>query len=103
MTSQHSLDASRSFAVPRPGGELLVHDLSGPQAAEGSDAPLIVLVHGITANGLSWLTLARALASSPTTAGCRVWAPDLRGRAGSRGLPSPYGLASHVADLAALA
>lgn len=93
--------ADRSFTIARPGGELLVHDLSGPQA--GDDAPLIVLVHGITANGLAWLSTGRALAHSPATSPSRIWAPDLRGRAGSRSLPGPYGLIAHVRDLAALA
>ncbi len=99
--SSPSQDATRTFTIARPGGELLVRDLSGPHAT--SDAPLIVLVHGITANGVMWRPVARALAESATTAGSRIWAPDLRGRAGSRALPGPYGLAAHVSDLAALA
>lgn len=100
MTAHDTAADESTFDLARPDGTLRVHDLSGPQA--GPDAPLLVLVHGITANGMSWLTLARALAARPETAGCRIWAPDLRGRAGSRELPGPYGLAAHVADLAAL-
>lgn len=101
MTSDEAADApERSFVVSRPGGDLRVHDLSGPQADES--APLIVLVHGITGNGRAWLTAARALARTPAIARSRIWAPDLRGRAQSRELPGPYGLDAHVADLEAV-
>lgn len=101
MTSpSDSSPVTPTFTVSRPGGELAVHDFSGPDAGDG---PLVLLVHGITANALSWSRTAAALREAPATAGCRIWAPDLRGRAGSRGLPAPYGLAEHVADLVALA
>ncbi|GAB94744.1 pimeloyl-ACP methyl ester carboxylesterase [Kineosphaera limosa] len=99
-----SASAAPQFTIAVEGGDLTVHDLSGPEA--GADAPLVVLVHGITANGLSWGSTAAALADDPATSRCRVWAPDLRGRAGSRGVGSDgdqYGLAAHVADLVALA
>lgn len=93
--------AAPNFTVPVTGGDLLVHDLSGPGVEPG--APLVVLVHGITANGLSWLQTAAELSGHPATGGCRIWAPDLRGRAGSRQVGEPYGLAAHVADLVAIA
>ncbi len=91
--------APTTFTVPVTGGDLLVHDLSGPDAS--ADAPLVVLVHGITANGLSWLETAHSLSQAMT--GSRIWAPDLRGRAGSRDVSGPYGLAAHVQDLVAIA
>lgn len=91
--------APTTFTVPVTGGDLLVHDLSGPDAS--ADAPLVVLVHGITANGLSWLETAHSLSHAMT--GSRIWAPDLRGRAGSRDVSGPYGLAAHVQDLVAIA
>lgn len=60
-------------------------------------APTVVALHGITANALSWGTVARQLAYRVT-----LVAPDLRGRAGSSGLPGPYGIAAHADDIAAL-
>jgi pimeloyl-ACP methyl ester carboxylesterase len=59
--------------------------------------PVIVAAHGITANGLSWGPVAEALAGRAT-----LVAPDLRGRAGSRDEPGPYGLERHADDLIAL-
>lgn len=61
------------------------------------DAPVVVALHGITANALSWGPVARLLAGRVT-----LVAPDLRGRAGSSGLPGPYGIAAHADDIAAL-
>jgi pimeloyl-ACP methyl ester carboxylesterase len=52
-----------------------------------ADAPAVIAAHGITANALSWAAVARELAGS-----VRLIAPDLRGRAGSAGLPEPYGM-----------
>nr|WP_246406704.1 alpha/beta fold hydrolase [Modestobacter versicolor] len=66
-------------------------------AADAPAAPLVVLVHGITGNAMAWAPIAAALAG-----GCEVVAPDLRGRARSAGLPGPYGLSAHAADLTAL-
>ncbi|MFJ7252361.1 alpha/beta hydrolase [Streptomyces sp. NPDC098085] len=80
--------------VPVPGGELAV--LRWP--AREPDAPVVVAVHGITANALSWGTVARLLDGRLT-----LIAPDLRGRAGSSALPGPYGIAGHADDVAALA
>ncbi|HYO18179.1 MAG TPA: alpha/beta fold hydrolase, partial [Dermatophilaceae bacterium] len=59
-------------------------------------APTVLAVHGITASHLAWAPIARAC---PTA---RVIAPDLRGRGRSAGLPGPYGMAHHAADLEAV-
>lgn len=61
------------------------------QRDSGPDAPIVVAIHGITANGLSFAQLA---ASVP-----RLWAPDLRGRADARDLPGPWGLPVHADDV----
>lgn len=66
-------------------------------SAAEADAPVVLALHGITANGLSWARVAHHLAGRVT-----LVAPDLRGRAGSRDLGGPYGLPAHVADVAAL-
>ncbi|WP_406149523.1 alpha/beta fold hydrolase [Streptomyces sp. NBC_01012] len=80
--------------VPVTGGELAV--LRWP--ADSPGAPVVVALHGITANALSWGAVAGALAGRAT-----LIAPDLRGRAGSAGLPGPYGITAHADDVAALA
>jgi pimeloyl-ACP methyl ester carboxylesterase len=56
----------------------------------------LLAVHGITANGMSWDAVAAHLP------GCRILAPDLRGRGRSNRLDAPYGLRRHAADLALL-
>lgn len=58
--------------------------------------PEILAIHGITAHGGSWAAVSALLPEH------RVIAPDLRGRAGSRDLPGPFGLRRHADDLAAL-
>ncbi|MFJ5837109.1 alpha/beta hydrolase [Streptomyces shenzhenensis] len=80
--------------VPVPGGDLAVLRW----AAADPGAPTVLALHGITANGLSWGPVARRLAGRAT-----LVAPDLRGRAGSRDLPGPYGIAVHADDAAATA
>src|SRR4051794_5159160 len=75
---------------PLHGGDLVV--LRWPSARP--DAPLAVLVHGITANALSWARVGPALAEE-----FEVVAPDLRGRARSAGLPGPYGIERHAEDV----
>jgi pimeloyl-ACP methyl ester carboxylesterase len=65
--------------------------------AERASAPLMLAVHGITANSRAWLPVARALDGRAS-----VVAVDLRGRAASNGLPGPYGMAAHVNDLIAV-
>ena len=77
--------------IPVAGGTLRA--LSWP-----GDGPTVIAVHGITANGLSWAAVARALAGR-----VRLVAPDLRGRAGSAKLPGPYGMGAHAADMIAVA
>ena len=81
------------IAVPVRGGDLAV--LHWP--AEQPGAPVVVLVHGITGNGLSWARVAGALGTD-----IEVFAPDLRGRAASAGLPGPYGMRAHAEDVVAL-
>jgi pimeloyl-ACP methyl ester carboxylesterase len=81
------------IAVPVRGGDLAVLRW----AADAPDAPTIVLVHGITGNGLSWARVAQALAGDH-----QVLAPDLRGRAGSAELPGPYGIEGHAEDVLAV-
>ncbi|MEV7601009.1 alpha/beta hydrolase [Kitasatospora sp. NPDC089797] len=81
------------LTVPVPGGDLAV--LRWP--ADRPEAPTVVAVHGITANGLAWYEVARRLAGRAT-----LLAPDLRGRGASRALAGPYGLARHADDVAAL-
>ncbi|GAA0492623.1 hypothetical protein Ade02nite_69330 [Paractinoplanes deccanensis] len=79
------------FDVPVPGGLLRVCRWPG-------DGPVVLAAHGITANALSFARVAEALAGR-----VQLVAPDLRGRARSNGLPGPYGMAAHVADLIAVA
>lgn len=75
------------------GGRLAAFHLGAGRAS----APLVLAVHGITANSHAWLPVARALDGQ-----ARVLAPDLRGRGLSNGLPPPYGAAAHAADLLAV-
>ncbi|MFF5272678.1 alpha/beta fold hydrolase [Streptomyces sp. NPDC000133] len=79
--------------VPVAGGELAA--LRWPAGEPG--APVVVALHGITANALSWGRVAGTLAGRVT-----LIAPDLRGRGASAGLPGPYGIAAHTDDVAAL-
>ena len=71
--------ATPSLTVPVAGGDLLVHDLSGPGTDPG--APLVVLIHGITSSGEAWSAVLDALgdAFTPVTV-------DLRGH-GASGRP----------------
>ena len=66
-----------------------------PQAP---DAPVVVALHGITANALSWARVAHHLRGRVT-----LVAPEFRGRAGSADAPGPYGIPVHADDVAALA
>lgn len=74
------------------GGELNVGVRQGRQGE-----PVVVLVHGITANHVSWGLVADELGDDAT-----IYAPDLRGRAGSGALPGPYGIANHAHDIVAI-
>ncbi|MEE1929728.1 alpha/beta fold hydrolase [Streptomyces sp. TRM 70351] len=85
--------------VPVRGGGLAVtHWPAAPQAPAVPGAPVpgtpVIALHGITANGLTFAAVADALGREAP-----LYAPDLRGRAGSAHLPGPYGLAAHVADV----
>jgi pimeloyl-ACP methyl ester carboxylesterase len=77
--------------IPVAGGALRVCRWAGT-------GPTVIAAHGITANALSWVPVADALAGRAT-----LIAADLRGRAGSAALPGPYGLARHADDLIAVA
>ncbi|MCY1144676.1 alpha/beta hydrolase [Actinoplanes sp. Pm04-4] len=79
------------FDVAVEGGQLRVCQWPG-------DGPVVLAAHGITANALAFTRLARELGGR-----VRLVAPDLRGRARSNALPGPYGMASHAADLIAVA
>ncbi|BFV59147.1 hypothetical protein KCMC57_up42510 [Kitasatospora sp. CMC57] len=81
------------LTVPVPGGELAV--LRWPATEPG--APTVLALHGIAANALAWSEVARHLAGRAT-----LIAPDLRGRAASRTVAGPYGLARHADDMAVL-
>ncbi|HUR77596.1 MAG TPA: alpha/beta hydrolase [Acidimicrobiales bacterium] len=79
-------------SVPVDGGVLNVGRHLGKPGA-----PTAVLIHGITANHLTWSMVADELGDDAT-----LLAPDLRGRAGSASLPAPYGMRQHAEDVAAI-
>ena len=79
--------------VPVRGGDLAVLRW----AADAPDAPVVVLVHGITGNAMAWARVAAALGGDHT-----VLALDLRGRALSAALPGPYGIERHAEDVLAV-
>ncbi len=90
-----------AFTVQVETGTLAVHDLI-PGAAR-HDVPVVLALHGITANGLAWQALADELVRRHGVGTVRLLAPDLRGRAASRDVPGPYGLAVHAQDTLAIA
>lgn len=59
--------------------------------------PIVVAVHGITANAWSWAGVARHLDGD-----IGLVAVDLRGRGLSHEAPAPFGLRSHADDVAAV-
>jgi lipase len=83
-----------SLEVPVSGGTLAA-ELSGPPPREAE--AVVVLVHGITANLAAWGLVQARLPQLVS-----VVAVDLRGRAGSAGLPGPWGMQSHADDLLAV-
>jgi len=95
------MSTAPNFVIEQPVGSLAVHDLTVGAAREG--APVVVAVHGITANGLSWRRVADEVDRRHGAGAVRFLAPDLRGRGGSRQVPGPYGLATHVEDLTSIA
>lgn len=76
--------------VPVTGGTLRV-------ATWGTTGPVILCVHGITANHTEFHALVEQLGPS-----YRVVAPDLRGRGRSNAINGPWGMAAHAADLVAV-
>ena len=84
------------YDVAVAGGGLRVAR-SGPPVADADS--VVLAAHGVTASHLAWRAVARELAAEPRTC---LLAPDLRGRGHSAGLPGPYGLSAHVADLMAV-
>jgi pimeloyl-ACP methyl ester carboxylesterase len=62
-----------------------------------SDAPVILAIHGITANAHALKRLADTLGEFAT-----VVAPDLRGRGLSSDMPGPFGIARHADDMLGL-
>lgn len=94
---QHS---TPGFRIELPEGRLDIHDLTVGEA--DSSAPVVVAVHGITSNGLSWQCVADELYRRRGPGSVRLLAPDLRGRGDSRDAPGPYGLATHASDLVAI-
>jgi pimeloyl-ACP methyl ester carboxylesterase len=81
------------LGVDVAGGRLAVFGLG----VERPMAPIVIAVHGITANSRAWLAVARALDGR-----ANLVAPDLRGRGASNALPPPFGMAGHTADVLAL-
>jgi lipase len=80
----------RTVDVPVEGGTLRV-------AVWGTSGPVVLCVHGITANHVEFQLLAEQLGRTH-----RVVAPDLRGRGRSNAITGPYGMAAHAADLVAV-
>ena len=84
-----TLTTPEMLSVPVRGGELAV--------ARWGDGPVVLALHGITANYVSWTYVAEALGHDVT-----LVAPDLRGRGESADLPGPWGLGTHVEDVVAI-
>jgi lipase len=82
----------RIYDVPTSGGTLRV----GEWGPDDPAAPTVIAVHGITSSHLAWSVIAKAMPA------VRLVAADLRGRGRSAGLPGPYGMARHAADLEAV-
>jgi lipase len=95
MTGGSSPPFHTELAVPVAGGFLTVA-VAGPK--EPDAVPLVLGVHGITGSHRLLAVVARHLAIQ----GITFLVPDLRGRGASAGLPGPYGLDTHVADLVAV-
>lgn len=63
----------------------------------GDRGPVVLCLHGITANHTEFAFLAAQLGGE-----CRIVAPDLRGRGRSNAIAGPWGMAVHAADMAAV-
>ncbi|MEV7570172.1 alpha/beta fold hydrolase [Streptomyces tanashiensis] len=79
----------QEIAVPVRGGDLAVTRWPG-------EGPAVIALHGIMGNSLSFGAVAEQLGDID------LYAPDLRGRARSAGLPAPYGIPAHVDDVLAV-
>ncbi len=94
---QGSVPLATTVSVAVSGGSLAVEFRP---SAQGSAAPLVVLIHGITASSRSWSLVVDRL--GPQVA---VAAVDLRGRGDSAGIrgSGPYGIAQHALDIESVA
>lgn len=81
------------FDVDVSGGRLAVWHTGAPLGT----APVVLAAHGITANAMSWLAVARAVGDRFSFV-----AADLRGRARSNGVTGPFGMAVHRDDQLAI-
>jgi len=81
---------AKTYDVEVTGGTLRV-------LSWGAGQRPVLAVHGITANAVCWLAVARELPVD-----CTLYAVDLRGRGHSAQLPGPYGFDQHGADLSAV-
>ncbi len=90
-----------AFTVEVTSGTLAVHDLI--PGATSPTVPVVLALHGITANGLVWQALADELIRRHGVGTLRLLAPDLRGRAASREVPGPFGIGIHADDVLAIA
>lgn len=82
----------RAVPVSVDGGTLHV----GVWDTDRTDAPTVVLVHGVTSSHLAWQFLADRMPD------VRFVAPDLRGRGRSNGVMGGAGMAAHADDLDAV-
>ena len=82
--------------VPVRGGDLAVVRWAAREPSR-PDTPPILLVHGITANALSWAAVA-----DETAGRAELIAVDLRGRAGSRDVEGPWSIDQDATDLVAV-
>jgi lipase len=80
-----------AFDVPASGGDLRV----GRWTASDPEAPVVLAVHGVTANHLAWQFLASLDRFT-------ILAPDLRGRGRSGHLVGASSMEQHAEDLAAV-
>lgn len=80
-----SVEASAELGLPAA-------ILDGPDLNDASD--IVLLIHGITANAMTWPLLISRLPSDVATISV-----DLRGRGDSSRLAGPWGMANHAGDL----
>jgi lipase len=90
-------DPFRSTDTAPVAGGMLAYGEAGPAAGDADS--IVLALHGITGNRMMWRSVAHAMQPESRIG---LLAPDLRGRGDSAGLPGPYGMAAHVADVLAL-